>query len=174
MATFCLIARRSHRTKVAPLQFWKNEKLVYGKPDDEGIVGQVIKAVIRAQPEEIPRKPKSGSKRKDAPQSIARPPPSRRRRIDPSPDKDDIVEQGEESDVHTEEEDRRAMARRGLREEAKFSAETVVYGSDNVVSRGRDPWRVKDFIYCFFCGESARNISLISICLLFAIVVLMS
>ncbi|KAF9090656.1 hypothetical protein BGX23_005829 [Mortierella sp. AD031] len=126
--------RRSHRTKVAPLEFWKNEKLVYGAPEDN--VGTVIKAVIRAKPEEPAQKLSAGVKRKRSPQSGAKAPPAKRtaRKAE-----QDIVGQSDEPDEDSEEdpldEDLKVAARRGLREEARKSAETIVYGSDDVVSR---------------------------------------
>ncbi|KAK3846359.1 MAG: hypothetical protein J3R72DRAFT_520163 [Linnemannia gamsii] len=131
--------RRSTRTKVAPLEFWKNEKLVFEKAVDEGVAGPVIKAVLRAQTEEgdpaLRRKmpTKAGKKRKYTPRSETSAPPTRRQRTDRDEEEQEGT-QGPHPDDSMDEE-QVELATKGVREEFKQSAEILVYGSDDVVSR---------------------------------------
>ncbi|KAF9126878.1 hypothetical protein BGW39_006280 [Mortierella sp. 14UC] len=133
--------RRSSRTKVAPLEYWKNEKLVFEKAVDEGVAGQVIKAVLRAQTEEgenaRAKKPRGGRKRKFTQRSEIDAPPSRRQRTGrgvgekegtQEPDAEDFVDDSMD-------EEQMELAKKGVREEFKQSAETLVYGSNEVVTR---------------------------------------
>ncbi|KAG0278925.1 hypothetical protein BGZ95_002770 [Linnemannia exigua] len=134
--------RRSTRTKVAPLEFWKNEKLVFEKAVDDGVAGQVIKAVLRAQTEEgeiIRRKKptKAGRKRKYTPRSEAGAPPTRRQRTDRDREEQEGTQEPDPGAFVDDsmDEDQVELATKGVREEFKQSAETLVYGSDDVVSR---------------------------------------
>ena len=108
---------------------------MYGAAENE--VGTVIKAVIRAKPEEPARKSRAGVKRKRSPQLGAKAPSAKRTARKAQ---QDSVGQSDEPDEDSEEdsldEDLKVAARRGLREEPRKSAETIVYGSDEVVSRG--------------------------------------
>ncbi|KAF9932502.1 hypothetical protein FBU30_008075 [Linnemannia zychae] len=126
--------RRSHRTKVAPLEFWKNEKLVFEKAMDNGVVGQVIKGVIRAETE-----PMSKRKRKNGPRSRTKAPPTRRQKtIRNSDENEQDTAEDDNKEVYrldSESEDQEILHSKGLREESKATAETLVYGSDKMVSQ---------------------------------------
>jgi hypothetical protein len=62
--------RRSHRTKVAPVQYWKNERVVYGRRES-GI--HLIKEVLRVPDSDEHQKPKAKAVKK-VEQSLAVPP----------------------------------------------------------------------------------------------------
>ncbi|KAF9908363.1 hypothetical protein EC991_009915 [Linnemannia zychae] len=133
--------RRSSRTKVAPLEYWKNEKLVFEKAVDEGVAGQVIKAVLRAQPEEGEtvrvKKTRGGKKRKFTPRSEIHAPPARRQRTGRGVGEKLSTQRSEAEDFVDDsmDEEQVELATKGVREEFRQSAETLVYGSDEVVKR---------------------------------------
>lgn len=85
--------RRSHRFRVKPLQFWKNEKFVYAAQNEPGALGEamgdmpVVKDVQRALPtphKERPKKPEAKKSKKEDKESK-----KKRRRGDDSDDDED-------------------------------------------------------------------------------------
>ncbi|KAF9954122.1 hypothetical protein BGZ70_010670 [Mortierella alpina] len=127
--------RRSHRTKIAPLEFWKNERVVLGRNDDVAVSVPVIKGILRAAPQE----PQSLSNKKrrragtngssGTKKPISAP---RTRRAARKTDHDD------ESDEYDEdlEKDRAALELQGAREETdRLTAETIDHGTNKVIPR---------------------------------------
>ncbi|KAF9116650.1 hypothetical protein BGX27_000569 [Mortierella sp. AM989] len=122
--------RRSHRTKITPLEFWKNERVVIEK--DSASV-PVIKAVLRAPPEEsLPK----GSKRKRATGSSSSkrgtvlPLQRRRQKQTQATEEEDEIDSSLEEYVDNS---RNGM---GLKDEvANKRAEVLVFGTDKVTSQ---------------------------------------
>ncbi|KAF9278277.1 hypothetical protein BGZ68_008668 [Mortierella alpina] len=126
--------RRSHRTKIAPLEFWKNERVVLGRNDDASVSVPVIKGILRAAPQEpqplstkkrrrVGTNGSAGTKKSAAP---------RTRRTARKTDYDD------ESDGYDEdlEKDRAALELQGAREETdRLTAETIDHGTNKVIPR---------------------------------------
>ena len=103
--SFSYLVRRSHRTRLQPLEFWRNEKVVLGPSDDLHVPVPSIKAVIRAAPEEPIR---LGAKRRRGGKS------SRPSKVKETADEDDSEEEGEEKVDRELEKERRDLARRGF------------------------------------------------------------
>lgn len=138
------LVRRSGRTKVAPLKFWMNEKVVYSKTRE----GPIIKSVIRAASEEAQEKPKRKPRRESKPLTVR---PQRaakeKKDKDKAKGKEDEQEDGEESgqdrtlkeDNHDsmDVDEDQAESSTGFREDPKVTADIIVFGSDDVVSKGK-------------------------------------
>ncbi|KAF9938033.1 hypothetical protein BGZ67_000603 [Mortierella alpina] len=127
--------RRSHRTKIAPLEFWKNERVVLGRNDDVSVSVPVIKGILRAAPQEPQnlstkkrrRVGTNGSSGTKKPNSAPR-----TRRAARKTNRDD------ESDDYDEdlEKDRAALELQGAKEETdRLTAETIDHGTNKVIPR---------------------------------------
>ncbi|KAF9138405.1 hypothetical protein BG015_002394 [Linnemannia schmuckeri] len=140
--------RRSSRTKVAPLKFWMNEKVVYGKSSE----GPVIKSVIRAPSEEpqekrkrMPVKPQRTAEKKEKEKGKEKGKEKVKMKEKQKVEKKNAREDSEESgQEHAPEEDiddsmdmdeDQAETRKGLHEDPKVTADILVFGSDDVVSQ---------------------------------------
>ncbi|KAG0278116.1 hypothetical protein BGZ96_002540 [Linnemannia gamsii] len=127
--------RRSHRTKVAPLEFWKNEKLVFDKTND----GLIIKSVMRAAPEKkVPSSNSESNKRKRQPRSETKAPPARRQRTVRRKDaQEDRQEYGHDHESEENNSDsmgeHQVLKSKGLSEDPKVTADILVFGSDDIV-----------------------------------------
>ncbi|KAG0296106.1 hypothetical protein BGZ98_001108, partial [Dissophora globulifera] len=140
--------RRSHRTKIAPLEFWKNERVILGKDDPDS--APVIKAVLRAEQivDTKPRKRRRGPNKAQVPQQKQRRKPGRPPRSQTQPqDGENSGEdaardyQLEDTEDELEADEMLARDRRTLKgakiaeEEASKKAEVLEFGTDNIVSR---------------------------------------
>lgn len=140
--------RRSGRTKVAPLKFWMNEKVVYSKTRE----GPVIKSVIRAASEEAQEKPKRKPRRESKPlpvrqQRAAKEKKEREKKKDKGKEdeQEDEQEEGEESgqdralekDKHDsiDVDEDQTESSTGFREDPRVTADIIVFGTDDVVSK---------------------------------------
>jgi hypothetical protein len=153
---------------VAPLEFWKNEKLVFDKTND----GLVIKSVIRAAPEKKAAKPlnSESNKRKRQPRSETKPPPARRQRTVREEDaQEDRHEYESENYSHDSMDEDQELKNKGLSEDAKVTADVLVFGSDNVVLKGNPTFLLVHLYFCGIVSRNARNVSLI-ICYYFCYV----
>ncbi|KAF9434640.1 hypothetical protein BGZ76_007677 [Entomortierella beljakovae] len=118
--------RRSHRTKILPLEFWKNERVIVEKSTD---LLPAIKAVLRAHTEEPPvrsnkrkRASANNTKQSGTGKLVA---PRRRKQAKPE-------EEGDSSSL--EESDARGGM--GLKDEvASKKAEVMVFGTDELTSQ---------------------------------------
>ncbi|KAG0202887.1 hypothetical protein BGX28_004732 [Mortierella sp. GBA30] len=125
--------RRSQRTKIAPLEFWKNERVVLGRNEDVPVSVPVIKGVLRAAPQEAQHPPnrkrrRAGSSAQSMSRSTIK---SRSRRRVQEPKDEESSEFDEEL-----EKDRAALGRKGFKEEfASLTAETLIFGTDKIVPR---------------------------------------
>ncbi|KAG0260052.1 hypothetical protein BG011_002161 [Mortierella polycephala] len=137
--------RRSHRTRIAPLQYWKNERVLMGRNTDVAVSVPVIKGVYRAvSPEPV----QLGQKRKrDAPQGSKNVTTKGRpvRRTQVSDSEEGESERSNEGRVR----DRLDLKRMGLQEHSgTMEAEILVYGTDTVVQRviaeSRDAMQFRD------------------------------
>ncbi|KAF9995629.1 hypothetical protein BGZ79_010687 [Entomortierella chlamydospora] len=121
--------RRSHRTKITPLEFWKNERVVIGKDAD---ATPVIKAVLRAPPEEP--HPKSKKRKRAAASSNSKRGatfvmPRRRRKQAHTEDEEEELDSNLEENVDSQ-------SGMGLSDEvASKRAEVLTFGTDKVTSR---------------------------------------
>ncbi|KAG9064593.1 hypothetical protein KI688_002851 [Linnemannia hyalina] len=132
--------RRSGRTKVTPLKFWMNEKVLYSKTRE----GPVIKSVMRAASEEAREKPKRKPRGKSKPLTV-RPQRAAKKREDKGRGKEGKQEDDEESgqDRALEEDNHDSMdvdedqaeTSTGFREDPIVTADIIVFGSDDVVSK---------------------------------------
>ncbi|KAI1309161.1 hypothetical protein EDD11_004123 [Mortierella claussenii] len=124
--------RRSHRTKIAPLEFWKNERVIVGK--DEDSAQPIIKAVLRATaPEGSSNKRKravttSSSSFHKAPQR------QRRRQVRNLQAHDYDVADKSESALEEDELDGEDLMG-PMDEVASKKAEVLVFGTSDVASR---------------------------------------
>ncbi|KAF9180586.1 hypothetical protein BGZ51_006090 [Haplosporangium sp. Z 767] len=124
--------RRSHRTRIAPLQYWKNERVIMGRNTDVAVSVPVIKGVYRAVSQEPVQ---LGQKRKrDAPRNSRNATTKGRhiRRTQVSDSEEGESERSNEGQFR----DRLDLKRKGLQEHSgTMEAETLVYGTDTVVQR---------------------------------------
>lgn len=156
-AFFCVyfvrdsLVRRSGRTKVAPLKFWMNEKVVYSKTRE----GPVIKSVIRAASEEAQEKPKRKPRRESKPLPVRQQRAAKEKKVKEKKEKDkgkedeqeDEQEEGEESgqdralekDKHDsiDVNEDQTESSTGFREDPRVTADIIVFGTDDVVSKGK-------------------------------------
>ncbi|KAF8938625.1 hypothetical protein BGZ47_008481 [Haplosporangium gracile] len=134
--------RKSSRTKVAPLKFWMNEKVVYGKSSE----GPVIKSVIRAPSEEPQEKRKrmpaksqrtTGKKEKEKGKVKVK----EKQKVEKKDAQEDSEESGQDHapeeniDDSIDMDEDQAETRKGLHEDPKVTADILVFGSDDVVSQ---------------------------------------
>ncbi|KAG9326475.1 hypothetical protein KVV02_001654 [Mortierella alpina] len=127
--------RRSHRTKIAPLEFWKNERVVLGRNDDVSVSVPVIKGILRAAPQEpqnlsTKKRRRVGTNGSSGTKNPASAPRTRRaarktNRDDESEDYDEDLEK-----------DRAALEQQGAKEETdRLTAETIDHGTNKVIPR---------------------------------------
>ncbi|KAF9315451.1 hypothetical protein BG003_002998 [Podila horticola] len=124
--------RKSSRTRLQPLEWWKNEKVVLGKSNVQGVAE--IKAVIKAPA--VEERPLVTTKRKatkrPASKSTTNGHVAKKRVRGPESDTDDVHA---EPVVDDEEEDRLAIEEQGLKEEAEQMADTVDWNTGETISR---------------------------------------
>ncbi|KAI7826179.1 Mif2/CENP-C like-domain-containing protein [Gamsiella multidivaricata] len=123
--------RRSHRTKIAPLEFWKNERVVLGKSDGPA---PMIKAVMRAETKPTPG---PARKRKRAPTgSTAQKPQQRRggkRQVKVDSELEAVETGSSEEDLENV---RSTLRRRGKQDTAsRTTAEVFDYVSNSIQSK---------------------------------------
>ncbi|KAF9359881.1 hypothetical protein BGX26_011171 [Mortierella sp. AD094] len=121
--------RRSHRTKITPLEFWKNERVVIGKDAD---AAPVIKAVLRAPPEEShpkSKKRKRASASSNSKRGAAAVIPRQRRKQARTEVDEDELDSSLEENVDSQ-------SGMGLSDEvANKRAEVLTFGTNKVTSR---------------------------------------
>lgn len=123
---------------MAPLKFWKNEKLVFDKTSD----GLIIKSVIRAASEkQVTPSNSERNKRKRQPRSETKAPPARRQRTAREEHaQEDRQEYGHDHESeeynHDPMDEDQELKSKGLSEDPKVSADILVFGSDDVVLKG--------------------------------------
>ncbi|KAF9572335.1 hypothetical protein EC968_009988 [Mortierella alpina] len=126
--------RRSHRTKIAPLEFWKNERVVLGRNDDVSVSVPVIKGILRAAPQEpqqlsTKKRRRVGTNGSSGSKKLTSAPRTRRARKTNHDDDSD----GYDEDL---ERDRAALELQGAREETdRLTAETIDHGTNKVIPR---------------------------------------
>ncbi|KAF9303269.1 hypothetical protein BGZ74_004069 [Mortierella antarctica] len=124
--------RKSSRTRLQPLEWWKNEKVVLGKSDVQGVAE--IKAVIKAPA--VEERPLGTTKRKatkrPASKSTTNGHVAKKRVRGPDSDMDDVHV---EPVVDGEEEDRLAIEEQGLKEEPEQMVDTVDWNTGETISR---------------------------------------
>ncbi|KAG0042616.1 hypothetical protein BGZ83_000247, partial [Gryganskiella cystojenkinii] len=125
--------RRSHRTRLAPLEFWRNEKVVLGPSDDLNVPVPSIKAVIRAAPEEPIR---LGAKRRRTGAASSSGAATKRGKVGRSRREESSDEEEEEVVERELEKERRQLAIRGFVEDTTPKMmEIVDHKTDKVVKR---------------------------------------
>ncbi|GJJ67734.1 hypothetical protein EMPS_00080 [Entomortierella parvispora] len=71
--------RRSNRTKIAPMKFWENERVVYGRSKDTEAPGRSIRAVVLT----LPNSPKQYTKKRTQSRRIRNQPTGDQREVPP-------------------------------------------------------------------------------------------
>ncbi|KAI9236682.1 MAG: Mif2/CENP-C like-domain-containing protein [Podila humilis] len=124
--------RKSSRTRLQPLEYWKNEKVILGKSNVQGVAE--IKAVIKAPVVEertlVSTSKRRPTKRPAAKSTIGHVAKKRAR----GPDSD-VDELHVEPIVDGEEEDRMAIEEQGLKEEERQEIDTIDYSTGKTISR---------------------------------------
>ncbi|KAF9203553.1 hypothetical protein BGZ49_006288 [Haplosporangium sp. Z 27] len=137
--------RRSRRTKIAPLEFWKNERVVFDKDEDSA---PVIKAVLRAPPTDEP--PRSSIKRKRTTGNGSN---SKRSTVVPIPQRKQkqvsVEEEEDELDSSLEESLEHSRGHLGLSDEvASKKAEVLTFGTNKVtlqaIAEAKDSTKFRD------------------------------
>lgn len=138
--------RKSSRTRLQPLEYWKNEKVVLGKSNVQGVAE--IKAVIKAPVVEertlVSTSKRRPTKRPAAKSTNGHVAKKRARGAD-----SDVDDEHVEPMVDDEEEDRMAIEEQGLKEEEKQEIDTIDYSTGKTISRGKG-YSTK-FQYSFTC-----------------------
>ncbi|KAG0083481.1 hypothetical protein BGZ92_010746 [Podila epicladia] len=124
--------RKSSRTRLQPLEWWKNEKVVLGKSDMQGVAE--IKAVIKAPvvEERTLGTTKRKATKRPASRSTTNGHVAKKRVRGPDSDTDDVHV---EPVVDGEEEDRLAIEEQGLKEEPEQMVDTVDWNTGLTISR---------------------------------------
>lgn len=126
--------RKSSRTRLQPLEYWKNEKVILGKSNVQGVAE--IKAVIKAPVVEertlVSTSKRRPTKRPAAKSTIGHVAKKRAR----GPDSD-VDEVHVEPIVDGEEEDQMAIEEQGLKEEEKQEVDTIDYSTGKTISQGK-------------------------------------
>ncbi|KAG0025480.1 hypothetical protein BGZ81_007116 [Podila clonocystis] len=124
--------RKSSRTRLQPLEWWKNEKVVLGKSDVQGVAE--IKAVIKAPvvEERAFGTTKRKATKRPASKSTMNGHVAKKRVRGPDSDADDMHA---EQVVDDEEEDRLAIEEQGLKEEPEQIVETIDWNTGETISR---------------------------------------
>lgn len=126
--------RKSSRTRLQPLEYWKNEKVILGKSNVQGVAE--IKAVIKAPVVEertlVSTSKRRPTKRPAAKSTIGH--MAKKRAGGPDSDVDEVHVA---PIVDGEEEDRMAIEEQGLKEEEKQEIDTIDYSTGKAISRGK-------------------------------------